>query len=573
MTIKGIPISEGIAIGPVLKTDPVKIDTSRKNVTDTDEEIRRFRVAVEKTSGQLDRLVRSAKESFDESTADIFEAQKTIAVDPEANAMVEALIKEEHVTATHAIDVVTDQYVARFSEIDNPYLKERVADIKDVSMRTLRNFLDQTIVDFASFKERVVIVADDIPASDMVRIDSKHILAVVLSKGGRTSHSAIIARLLGIPTVFGAKDIPKDLSDGEQVIVDGTEGVIIISPDQSDVETYMAKKAKMDRSVSALEPYRGQKTLTKDGTPIALLANIQSGSDLGHVLEGDAEGIGLFRTEFLFHTRQNPPTEDEQFSAYKAVLEAMGEKKVIIRTIDIGADKPVPWLGQDKESNPFLGVRALRLCQVHPELLRTQLRALYRASVFGQLSVMFPMVTTLEELLWARHLSDGVKEDLAKEGTPFKDVPIGAMIEVPASALIADALARHVDFFSVGTNDLIQYTMAADRTSDQLEYLYQPLHPAILKLLSMVMKAASSAGIPVSVCGEMAADRKAAPLLVALGFSSLSMVPADILPMRKALKETDIGMIRESVGDILCEATEEGVMKRLETCLEGESHT
>ncbi|MCF7932618.1 MAG: phosphoenolpyruvate--protein phosphotransferase [Acholeplasmataceae bacterium] len=571
MQFKGIAINHGIAISEAMKLETIKIDTSRKTIDDPIEEVRRFRVAVHKSEEQLSRLIQSAKETFDEDTARIFEAQKMIAADIEANAMVETLINSEHVTATHAIDVVKDQYIARFEMIDDPYLRERISDIKDVTMRTLKNFLDQTIVDFASFKEHVIIVAEDINASEMVRIDPRYIRGIVLAKGGKTSHSAIIARLLGIPAVFGIKDVLSYVASGDTLVIDGSDGDVLVEPDQDVIDLYEAKILDLTSEISSLEVFRGEPTLTKDQTLVKLSANIQSESDLASVIDGDAEGIGLFRTEFLYVNRAQPPTEDEQMDAYVRVLKAMKGKPVVIRTIDIGGDKPLSYLSQPNETNPFLGKRALRLCYDHKEVFQTQLRALYRASVVGDMSIMFPMVTTLQDVLWAKDIAKGVMDDLAKEGITYKtDVPLGVMIEVPSSALIADVIAKHVDFFSIGTNDLIQYTFAADRTNEDLSYLYQPLHPAILKLIQMVTDAALKHRIPVSVCGEMASDHLCAPMLLALGVTSLSMVPSYILPMRKALHETNLNPIRKQLIDVFSSFSEEQVIAILTSIQEGE---
>jgi len=533
--IKGIPVSEGYAFAKVLRIIDDSIDTSKKIVSDPLQEINHFYEAIDKTVLQLNALKDETEKKFGIDTAKIFEAHMMIADDPEIKNLVVDKIKSESCNLVYALKSVVDFYVDLFKDLDDEYLKERASDLIDVSQRMIKNALNISMTDLSKIQEQVILVAHDLTPSQTAQIDSSKVLGFITEIGGKTSHSAIIARILGIPAVVGATKALDFLSDGDEIILDGMEGFIIKNYPQTIKNNYIQKIKNYELQNQALKSMIGKKTVSMDQHPYELVANIGSSRDLKQVLEHDAEGVGLFRTEFLFLDRNALPSEEEQFIEYKKVLEKLNPKPVVIRTLDIGGDKNLSYLKFEQELNPFLGKRAIRLCLDEIELFSTQLRALIRASAFGNLKIMFPMIATLEEFLKAKALVDSIKKEFDIKKIPYHPFELGIMIEIPAAALNADHLAKHVDFFSIGTNDLIQYTMAADRMNQSLDYLYQPFNPAILRLIKMVADAANKHHIWSGVCGEMASDLLAAPLLLGLGIHELSMIPNNILKTRKLL--------------------------------------
>ena len=563
MRLKGMPISSGIGLAKVLKVETLALDTTMRKIADPGQEVALFRAAVDKTFHQLEAVIDICRQRFTAETTRIFEAHQLIAGDPEAKKAIEAVIKDEKVNAAHAVKFVTDRYIKTFEEMKDPYFRERAADVRSVSRRLIKNILGIPVIDYTAIRNPVIIVAEDLAPYEIAQVDPTYVKGIATEHGGKTSHSAIIARLMEITAVFGIEGLMKATSMNQEAIIDGLEGEIILDAEAGITAEYELKRVRFEQEKAALSSVKGKPTVSKDGVRFSLYANIASPFDLGHVHENDAEGIGLFRTEFLFLNRTTSPTEDEQYESYKTVLEAMPGKPVVIRTIDIGGDKDIPHLHIAYEQNPFLGNRALRRYQDDPGLFKTQLRALLRASVHGKLSIMFPMIATRDEFVQAKGWLETVRQELLDECVDVaKDIPVGMMIEIPSSALAAESLAKEADFFSIGTNDLIQYTMAADRTNQKLSYLYQPLHPSVLKLIKMVADAANRHGIPVSVCGEAASDEWAGPVMLALGVGSLSMIPTSILAVRKRLADLELSSITTKQHEIL-EALGEDAVKKL----------
>lgn len=561
--IKGTPVSEGYAIGKVLKLEDYLIDTSKKTITDIDLEIQKFDEAIEKTKEQLSNLYSLAEKKFGIETAKIFEAHLLITEDPEIKGAVHKKIKNESVNLSYALKTVVSGFIDLFQALDDEYLRERASDLMDVFNRILKNAFDIKIIDLAAINEKVILIAHDLTPSETAQIDPKYVLGFATETGGKTSHSAIIARLLGVPALVGAKDIMKLLKNGQEIILDGILGEIIDDYDDEIKSLYMKKEKAYALANKALEKMIGMKSETKDGHQITLAGNIGSSKDLNHILDNDADGIGLYRTEFLYLDHQTFPTEEEQFEEYKRVLEKMNPKPVVIRTLDIGGDKNLPYLKMASEMNPFLGKRAIRLSLDEKELFKTQLRALIRASVYGNLKIMFPMIATLSEFLEAKSMVLSVQKELDSKHIKYSPFELGIMIEIPSAALMADSLAKHVDFFSIGTNDLIQYTMAADRMNESVGYLYQPFNPAILKLIKMVTDAAKKHNVWTSVCGEMGGDLNAGPILIGLGVTELSMTPTQVLKMRKVISTMNHTDLQQIALNVLELESEEQVLLEL----------
>ncbi len=539
MLLKGIPVSPGYAISSVLFLEETIIDYSKKIIDHPEDEIKRYHQAIDKTKNQLEALIQSTKNLTHPESASILSSHLAVLLDPEVKKAVEHKIIEESCNLIYAIKRVADDYIKQFNEIQDLYLRERVTDLIDVTERVIKNALNIALVDLSLINHEVILVAKDLKPSQAAQMNKKYIKGFVTQQGGKTSHSAIIAKLMGIPAVVGIKNIFEHVINGEEIILDGTKGEIHLNFDHSMKSSYQHLIDQIKSEKQSLKSFIKKKTVTKDGKEVELHANIGSNHDLPYVMDNDAEGVGLFRTELLFMDRLSMPSEDEQFEIYKDVLETMYPKPVTIRTIDIGGDKYLPYLHQEAEANPFLGKRAIRLCFDQVDFFKVQLRALLRASVHGNLKIMFPMIATKDEFLDAKDIVSEVQEELIEKNIPYHIVDLGVMIEIPAAALTADDLAHAVDFFSIGTNDLIQYTFAADRNHESLGYLYQPFSPSIIKLISMVCEAAKDHKIPVSVCGEMASDLNAIPLLIGLGVDHLSMNPESILKARQLIKDFD----------------------------------
>ncbi|MED5074496.1 phosphoenolpyruvate--protein phosphotransferase [Anoxybacillus geothermalis] len=550
-TIHGIAASSGIAIAKAYRLETPDLAAEKRAVADVEAEVARLEAAVAKAKEELEAIKQHALEKLGEDKAAIFAAHLLVLDDPELLNPIKEKIQTERVNAEYALDETASFFISMFEAMDNEYMKERAADIRDVTKRVLAHLLGVTISNPSLISEEVVIIAEDLTPSDTAQLNRQYVKGFATDIGGRTSHSAIMARSLEIPAVVGTKTVTAEVKNGDIVIVDGLDGQVIINPSPELLAQYEQKRARYEAQKAEWAKLVHEATVTADGIHVELAANIGTPDDVKGALANGAEGIGLYRTEFLYMGRSELPTEDEQFVAYKTVLEQMNGKPVVVRTLDIGGDKELPYLQLPKEMNPFLGFRAIRLCLEMQDMFRTQLRALLRASVYGNLKIMFPMIATLDEFRQAKAILLEEKEALLRQGVAVADgIEVGMMVEIPAAAVMADQFAKEVDFFSIGTNDLIQYTMAADRMNERVAYLYQPYNPAILRLISHVIDAAHREGKWVGMCGEMAGDPIAIPILLALGLDEFSMSATSILPARAQLKQLakeEAARIKETV--------------------------
>lgn len=559
--LKGIGASDGVAIAAVYSLEEPDLTIEETSIEEgrADEEVERFKAAFNQSKVEVTKIRNHAEEAVGPEHAAIFDAHLLVLDDPEFLGPIEDGIRNDNKSAAQSLVDARDQFVTIFEGMDNEYMKERAADIKDVSKRVLAHILGKELPDPSNIDKPVVIVAEDLAPSDTAQLDKKFVKGFVTNIGGRTSHSAIMSRSLEIPAVVGTKEITETANVGDQIIVDGSAGDVIIEPSAKEIKAYEEKADKVQEEKAALQKLVDDPSKTMDGVEVELAANIGTPDDLEGVTTNGAEGIGLYRTEFLYMGRNEIPSEEEQYEAYKKVLEGMDGKPVVVRTLDVGGDKELPYLDLPKEMNPFLGFRAVRMTLDNEELFRTQLRALLRASAHGNLKIMFPMIATIDEFNRAKALLIDEKEKLVEEGTDVKeDIEVGIMIEIPSAAIIADQFAKVVDFFSIGTNDLIQYTMAADRMNESVSYLYQPYHPALLRLIQIVVNAAHKEGKWAGMCGEMAGDEKAIPLLLGLGLDEFSMSASSVLKARKqisGLKKTDMEKLALTAVD--CAETEE----------------
>ncbi len=536
LTRKGKSVYKGVAIGKIFVLNNAETEIRKELSSDTAAEIVRFETAKAKAMGQLKALYDKALRDVGKEEAMIFEVHQMLLEDPEYHESILAMMEEEGVVAEYAVHITAEQYASMFLSMEDEYMRERAADIKDISGRVV-SILNGTQVTPEAMPEPVIVLAEDLAPSETIQFDKDKILALVTKKGSANSHTAILARTMNIPSlVMTDIEVDQSLQDAT-AIVDGFAGLIYIHPDRETMERLKDKQLKAKEQRELLKALKGQPTMTRSGQSIHLFANIGSISDIEEVQKNDAEGIGLFRSEFLYLGRDSFPEEEEQFEAYKTVLTAMGDKKVIIRTLDIGADKQAGYFGLPQEENPAMGLRAIRICLSRPEVFKTQLRALYRASVYGNLSVMFPMLTSLKELLEIKEIVSEVKKELDSENIPYNSVELGIMIETPAAALISDLLAPHVDFFSIGTNDLSQYTMAIDRQNQALESFFDPHHEAVLRLIKMTVENAHSHGAWCGICGELGADMDLTHKFLEMGVDELSVSPAYILEIRKCIRE------------------------------------
>ena len=538
VNIKGIAASNGIAIAKAFKLIEPELTVVKTTITDVEAEINLYKEALVKTTEELQKIKVKAAQNLSEEEAAVFDAHINMANDPELLTQTTDKIKSENVNASYAFDEVSNMFIMMFESMDNEYFRERAADIKDIKKRILAHLLGVKVNDPSTIDEQVVIIAEDLTPSDTAQLDRNFVKGFATNIGGRTSHSAIMARSLEIPAVVGTKTILEDVKDGDMIILDGLEGNVIVNPSAEQIAHYEEVAQAYEAQKAEWAKLKNEKTVSKDGQHVELAANIGTPKDVEGVLANGGEAVGLYRTEFLYMGRDNFPTEEEQFEAYKAVLEAMGDKPVVVRTLDIGGDKELPYLHLPKEMNPFLGYRAIRLCLDDKDLFRTQLRALLRASAYGKLRIMFPMIATLNEFRSAKALLLEEKAKLVAEGvTVSEEIEVGMMVEIPSAAVLADQFAKEVDFFSIGTNDLIQYTMAADRMNEKVSYLYQPYNPSILRLVKMVIDAAHKEGKWTGMCGEMAGDQTAIPLLLGLGLDEFSMSATSILPARSLISK------------------------------------
>ena len=539
ITISGKSVFGGVSIGKILfyqRNDKV---IKREHVDDVDAEWKRFQDAKDQAVEQLKGLYEKALEDVGEANAMIFEIHQMMLEDLDYLESIENIIRTQEVNAEYAVATTADNFAAMFSAMDDAYMQGRAADVKDVSERVL-NILSGADTGLQEMNEPCIIAADDLAPSETVQLDKSKVLGFATMYGSSNSHTAILARTMNIPAVIGLGEDLKAEYNGKDAIIDGFTGTLYIEPDEETMKAMQEKRAKDLEQRALLEQLKGKENVTKSGQKINVYANIGNVSDLGAVLKNDAGGIGLFRSEFLYLENSDFPTEEQQFAVYKKVAESMAGKKVIIRTLDIGADKQVDYFGLDKEENPALGYRAIRICLTRPEIFNTQLRALYRAAVFGNISIMFPMIISVKEVQKIKEIIAEVKEELKSEGIPYKeDVELGIMIETPASVMVSRELAKEVDFFSVGTNDLTQYTLAIDRQNSKLDEFYDPHHPAVLRMIRMAAESAHAEGAWIGICGELGADLELTEEFLKMGLDELSVSPSMVLPLRNRIRQCE----------------------------------
>ena len=537
MTIQGKSVYSGVAIGRLAIYRKSENQVKREKITDTAKEVKRFEDAKDTAKQQLAGLYDKALKEVGEVNAAIFEVHQMMLNDLDYIESITNMIEGQQVNAEYAVATTGDTFSEMFAAMDDDYMRERAADVRDVSNRVV-SILQGNGGNGLNADEPVILLADDLAPSETVQLDKSKVLSFVTRHGSTNSHTAILARTMNIPALIGV-DFPEDV-DGKMGIVDGYEGRIIIDPPVSVMEAYQKKKAEDEEKKRLLQELKGKENITKDGTKINLYANIGSVGDVASVLANDAGGIGLFRSEFLYLESRDYPTEEEQFAAYRKVAEAMAGKKVIIRTLDIGADKQVDYFGLDKEDNPAMGYRAIRICLDRREVFKTQLRALYRASYYGTIAIMFPMIISVTEVQTIKKIIEEVKKELDEEKITYKDVELGIMIETPAAVMMSEELAQEVDFFSVGTNDLTQYTLAIDRQNPKLDNIYDSHHPAILKMLKMIVDNGHKGGCWVGICGELGADTTLTETFLSMGYDELSVSPSMILKVRQEIRSLDL---------------------------------
>lgn len=541
ITITGKGVYGAVAIGRISVFNRSEVPVKRAHVQDLEAEKARFEAAKAKTIEELGEIYEKALKEVGEANAQIFEIHQMMVEDDDYNESIINIIETQKVTAEYAVAVTADNFAAMFAAMDDSYMQARAADVKDISNRIIKNLTSSNESEAVS-DENVIICADDLAPSETVSLDKDKVLAFVTAHGSSNSHTAILARTMNIPAVIGTGDeMLENVSDGVMAIVDGYTGKVYIDPDDATMEAMKEKQNKDTERKKLLLELKGKENVTIDGTKINIYANIGGPQDIGAVLLNDAGGIGLFRSEFLYLENEDYPTEEEQFRAYRKVIESMAGKKVIIRTLDIGADKQVDYFGLGKEDNPALGFRAIRICLKRPEIFKTQLRALYRASVYGNLGIMFPMITSVSEIEKIMEIVKEVKEELTEQGLEYSgNVELGIMIETPAAAVISDKLAPLVDFFSVGTNDLTQYTLAVDRQNPNLEDFCDTHHEAILRLIEFAAKSAHEHGAWIGICGELGADTTLTETFLRMGIDELSVSPSFVLPVRDAVRKIDL---------------------------------
>lgn len=537
----GKSVFAGIAVGKISVYQKGERQVKRVKITDPAREIDRYERAKAAAMEQLQNLYQKALREMGEENAAIFEVHQMMLEDGGYNESVYNIIKTQNVNAEYAVASTSDTYSQMFAAMDDEYMRERGADVRDISERVLSALSGEE--EKNRMTEPVILVAKDLAPSETVQLEKDLILAFVTVQGSVNSHTAILARTMGIPALIGT-EIPLDNSiDGKLAVVDGMHGRIYVDPDEDTLRKMKERQREEEQKKELLLQLKGRENITLDGRKVMLYANIGNIEDLAMVQQNDAGGIGLFRSEFLYLERNHYPTEEEQFLIYKTAVEAMGGKKVIIRTLDIGADKQCDYFEMDHEENPALGFRAIRICLTYPEIFKTQLRALFRAAVYGNLAVMYPMITSVWEVRKIRQIAEEVKAELREQNIPYKDPEQGIMIETPAAVMMSQELAEEVDFFSIGTNDLTQYTLAADRQNPKLEEFYDPHHPAVMRMISMVVENAHKAGIWAGICGELGADTSLTKEFLAMGVDELSVSPGSILPIRKMILETDVSQL------------------------------
>ena len=541
---KGKSVFSGIAIGKISVYSKAEQQVKRIKIENVEKEVERYHEATATAIQQLQELYDKALREVGEANAAIFEIHQMMLEDDDYAESIENMIQMQKVNAEYAVAQTADNFARMFSLMDDDYMKERAADVKDISERLLTVLQGEESQGVES-QEPSIIVADDLAPSETVQLDKDKVLSFVTVHGSLNSHSAILARTMGIPALVGTKLPVDDTVNGKLGIVDGTNGIIYVDPDEVTLgKMKELQKIELEKK-KLLETLKGKENITLDGQKILLYANIGNTKDLATVLQNDAGGIGLFRSEFIYLEREDYPTEEEQFQIYKAVAETMAGKRVIIRTLDIGADKQCDYFKMEKEENPAMGCRAIRICLKRPEIFKTQLRALFRASVYGKIAIMYPMITSVKEIQRIKDIVTQVKAELEEQGVEYREPEQGIMIETPAAVMISDQLAKEVDFFSIGTNDLTQYTLAIDRQNTALDEFYDPHHPAVLRMISMVVNNAHKAGIWAGICGELGADRELTKEFLVMGVDELSVSPGNILPIRKIVRETNVKEYKE----------------------------
>ena len=561
---KGIAGSEGIGIGRVVIIEEHEAVIEDKTITDVDAEIQRVQSAIEKFVNVTTEMADKMEATVGAKDADILRGHIMLLCDPTIEEQIVALIRSEKVTAEKALDQVLEQTAELFAQIPDELLQQRATDFRDIKTRIVKILLGIEELDISAVPAGTVLVAKDLTPSMTAGIVPENIAGVLTEVGGRTSHSAILARAMEIPAVLSIEGICSQVKNGDMVVLDGTRGEAIVNPDEAAVSEYEKKLEEYKKDKELLKKYTGKPTVSKDGTKVELVCNIGKPEDAKKVVECDGEGIGLFRTEFLFMDRDSLPTEEEQFEAYKSVAETLAGKPVIIRTLDIGGDKEIPYLGLEKEDNPFLGFRAIRFCLQRKDIYETQLKALVRASAFGKIKVMVPLVTGVDELRQVKAMIADIMKEYDAAGVAYnKDLEVGVMMETPAACLMADALAKEAAFFSIGTNDLTGYTMAVDRGNAKVAYLYSAYNPAVLRAIKRIIECGKKEGIMVGMCGEAAADEKLIPLLLAFGLDEFSVSATSVLRTRKTISECDIKECRELADRVMKCVTEEEVLAQL----------
>ena len=561
---RGIGASEGIGIGQVVIIEEQEVKVERRTISDADAEIARLNEAMDHFEEVTNQMADKMAETVGEQDADILRGHVILLRDPMVGDQVNAMIRGEMVNAEVALDQSLDQMAEMFRSIPDELIQQRATDLMDIKSRMLKILNGIEEVDISAVPEGTVLVAKDLTPSMTAGIDPKNIAGILTEVGGRTSHSAILARAMEIPAVLSIERICQEVINGDTVVLDGTTGEVYVNPEEEIVASFEQKKKAFAEEKALLQQYKGQPSKTKDGKQVELVCNIGKPEDADKVVECDGEGVGLFRTEFLFMDRDSVPTEEEQFEAYKTVAEKLAGKPVIIRTLDIGGDKAIDYLGLEQEENPFLGFRAIRFCLQRPDIYRVQLRALLRASAYGQIKIMVPLVTGVEELRQVKALIKEIMEELDKEQIAYnKEIQVGVMMETPAAAVVADLLAKEADFFSIGTNDLTGYTMAVDRGNAKVAYLYSAYNPAVLRSIKRIIECGKKEGIFVGMCGEAAADHKLIPLLLAFGLDEFSVSATSVLKTRKAIADCDEASAKELADRVMQAATEKEVLDLL----------
>lgn len=540
--VQGKSVTGGVAVGKIFLYRKKEQSVKRMEVKDAEAEVRRFREAVQVAVSQLKEIYEKSVKTVGKADAEVFEAQQMLLLDEGFTEAVETLITGESVDACYAVSQAAERFCQMFAEMEDAYMRERAADVRDVAGRLLA-VLSGKEENRNILTEPSIILADDLTPAETVQLARDKVLAFVTVRGSLYSHAAILARTMGVPALVATQIPLSDNLHGKMAVVDGESGIFYVEPDRNILSAMERRIQDAEEKKALLQALSGKENVTRDGRKIQLYANIGSKEDLEAALQNDAGGIGLFRTEFLYLEKETYPTEEEQFDVYRTVAEAMAGKEVIIRTLDIGADKQVPYFSLEKEENPAMGFRAIRICLTRKEIFKTQLRAIYRASAYGNIAVMYPMIISVEEIKKIRAIVTEVKKELDGQKIPYGQVKQGIMIETPAAAIMSDELAKEVDFFSIGTNDLTQYTLAIDRQNTQLDAFYDPHHPAVLRMIRMVVENAHKAAIRVGICGELGADSSLTREFLEMGVDELSVSPGRILPLRKKILETDLGHI------------------------------